>query len=121
MNAPDKTAVLKRVQAMEAQLVAEQKAARIHAAQPKVGCNQDCELLLSEYDHDGLLLDFYGNRDHSFGYEVTDVALAGQDICITDLFTTKKLSDFGYHCERVLPSRADIKQKAYESFMSSQA
>lgn len=124
MNAPDKDAVLSHISKTLAELQAEKEAVRlaaIHAAQPKVGVDSGAtKLLQSEYDHDGLLIDLYGDLDAQFGYEVSDVTLAGNDISIVDLFDHSKLFDFGRWCDRNLPTYHQIQQKAEDDFYAEQ-
>jgi hypothetical protein len=117
MNALDKLATLAHYGAMvDALNAAEQaEAKRIYAAQPKVGCNGECELLVAKYDHDGLLIDLHGEYNQH-RCEVTAVSLAGRTEDITSLFTGKQLDDFGHYCDRMF---AEKKRKDYECHMAS--
>ena len=115
MNAPDKNAALAHYGAMvDALESAEVKAEkRIYDAQPKVGeAFGDRQLLKSEYDEDGLLIDFYGSFDRWGGYEVSDVSLSGSDISILAVIPIKKIQSYSDWCNRKLPSYLDQQQAA---------
>ena len=115
MSAPDKNAVLSHITKTLAELQAERMAtyaAKIYAKQPKIGeAFGDRQLLKSEYDEDGLLLDFYGSFNR-WGYEVSDVSLSGSDISVLSMITCSKLIRYSDWCNRTLPSYRDQQQAA---------
>ena len=118
MNASDKLATLAHygamVDALESAEAKEEK--RIYDAQPKVGeAYGDRQLLKSEYDEDGLLIDLYGSFDR-WGYEVSDVSLSGSDISILSVIPSKKIQSYSDWCNRKLPSYSDLQQAATNDY-----
>ena len=115
MNALSKDATLAHygamVDSLESAEAKEEK--RIYDKQPKVGeAFGDRQLLKSEYDEDGLLIDLYGNFDRWGGYEVSDVSLSGSDISILSVIPSKKIQAYSDWCNRKLPSYSDLQQAA---------
>ncbi len=75
------------------------------ARQPQIG---DLELLATAYEHDGVLIDLYGNRDDG-QIEVEDVALTGDQRSLGQWLTAVQLEQMSDWCERqAVRKRIDI-------------
>jgi hypothetical protein len=65
--------------------------------QPQI--NPDLNLLHSKYDHDGLLLDIYGECDDG-EFIVYNVVLTGTKVSLEALVSIKMFDDIAAWCER---------------------
>lgn len=76
--------------------------------QPKVAA---AHKWLSQYDHDGLLLDLYGAHDEDDVYEVLDIAVAGTNISLYRIADVDLLDTLTEWCNATRPSAAQVRRQ----------